>query len=48
MIANHTDAIYYDAEKQEELDIDDLYDIDCIQEIVNDEEDDVFYFLANK
>jgi hypothetical protein len=48
MIASYDDAIYYNHNTEVEVDIDEEYDVSCIKEIVLDEEDKQFYFLANK
>jgi hypothetical protein len=39
MISSYQDAIYYNHNTSTEVDIDDEYQVDCIKEIVLDEED---------
>ena len=48
IIASSDDGIYKDMNKQVEIDLDDRFNIGCIKEIIHDEEDHVFYILANK
>lgn len=48
MVSNNEDAIWYDHEVRKEKDIDELFGIDMVKEIVLDQEDNQFYFLANK
>lgn len=48
MIASPTDAIYYDSSKNIDIDLDQEFKVDLIKQIVYDEEDNVFYILANK
>ena len=46
--ASPQDGIYLDLIKKSEVDLDDLYQIGCMKEIIYDHEDGVFYILANK
>lgn len=48
VIASPTDAIYYDSTKNIEIDLDQQFKVDLIKQIVYDEEDSLFYILANK
>ena len=46
--ASPEDGIYVNLDKQQEEDLDELYNIGCMKEIIHDEEEGVFYILANK
>lgn len=49
--ASPQDGIYLDLrdkKKCQEVDLDELYEIGCMKEIIYDPEDSVFYILANK
>jgi hypothetical protein len=49
--ASPEDGIYIDfrdLKNVKEIDLDEMYEIGCIKEIIYDHEDHVFYFLANK
>jgi hypothetical protein len=49
--ASPQDGIYLDLrnkDKCKEIDLDELYEIGCMKEIIYDHEDAVFYILANK
>lgn len=46
--ASPQDGIYLDLAKKKEIDLDELYQIGCMKEIIYDHEDGVFYVLANK
>ena len=48
VIASPEDCIYIDMNKELEVDIDSLYKVSSIKEIIYDEEDRLFYFLSNK
>ena len=48
VIASNDDGIYKDIKKQIEIDLDEKFNIGIIKEIIHDEEDHVFYILANK
>ena len=48
MTASQEDGLYVDTSKHFEYDLDDKYEISVIKEIVYDEEDQLFYLLANK
>ena len=48
IIASNDDGIYKDIKKGIEIDLDDKFNIGNIKEIIHDEEDHVFYILANK
>ena len=48
VIASNDDGIYKDIKKGIEIDLDDKFNIGIIKEIIHDEEDHVFYILANK
>ena len=48
IIASPDDGIYKDMNKQVEIDLDERFNIGAIKEIIHDEEDHVFYILANK
>jgi hypothetical protein len=46
--ASQEDGLYVDTSLSFEYDLDDKYEISVIKEIVYDEEDQLFYLLANK
>jgi hypothetical protein len=46
--ASPQDGIFLDLAKKKEIDLDELYQIGCMKEIIYDHEDGVFYILANK
>jgi hypothetical protein len=48
VIASAEDGIYLDLSKQQEVDLDEKFKIGSIKEIIHDEDDGVFYILANK
>ena len=48
VICSDTDGIYYNSNTGEEQDIDDLYNITSIKEIIYDKDESVFFLLANK
>lgn len=48
MAASQEDGIYVDTSTGFEYDLDKEYEISVIKEIVYDEEDQLFYLLANK
>ena len=48
VIASQDCALYLDLDKSIILDIDALYKISCIKQIIYDIEDQNFYILANK
>ena len=48
MVSNQEDAIWYNHSTNQELDIDELFEIDMVKDIVLDPEEKIFYFLANK
>ena len=48
VIASAEDGVYVDLIKKSEVDLDQKFEINCIKEIIHDEEDEVFYILANK
>lgn len=51
IVASQDDSLYINTQKNQtmgQVDIDKLYDIKSIQEIIYDHEDNVFYILANK
>ena len=48
MLASINDGIWYDAEADREMDLDELYKVDYIKQIVYDYEEKNFYFLCNK
>ena len=48
MTASQEDGLYVDTSLSFEYDLDDKYEISVIKEIVYDEEDQLFYLLANK
>ena len=47
IVCDTEDCIYYNHQTKELLDMDVLYKINRVKEIVYDEEDEVFYILAN-
>ena len=48
IIASSDDALWVNVSTQEEVDIDDIYNISAIQAIIFDSEENKFYILANK
>ena len=46
--ASPNDGIFYNQKNSEEVDLDELYDIGCIKDIIYDAEDFSFYILTNK
>ena len=48
IIASSDDALWVNVSTQEEVDIDEIYNISAIQAIVFDNEENMFYILANK
>lgn len=48
VIASENDGIFVDLVNEIEIDLDEKFNIGCIKEIIYDEEDRVFYLLANK
>mgnify|MGYP001399871036 CR=1 FL=1 len=48
IVASPEDAIYIDAVKDEEVDLDEKFEIGAIKEIIYDRDEDDFYILANK
>ena len=48
IISSAEDGVYVDMVSKQEIDLDDKFDIGCIKEIIHDDEDSVFYVLANK
>lgn len=46
--ASPNDGIYYNSKNSEEVDLDELYEIGCIKDIIYDSEDFSFYILTNK
>lgn len=40
--------LWIDIENEEEVDIDEIYEIDGIRKVIHDPEDGVFYLLANE
>lgn len=48
VIASAEDGIYLDITKKQEVDLDEKFQIGSIKEIIHDEDDGVFYILANK
>lgn len=48
MAASQEDGLYVDTSTNYEYDLDREYEISVIKEIVYDEEDQLFYLLANK
>ena len=48
MVSDPEDAVWYDHSTGDEQDIDELFEVDLVKEIVLDNEDNHFYFLANK
>jgi len=47
-LASINDGIWYNYDTDKEIDLDELYHVDFIKCITYDQEDDCFYFLANK
>ena len=48
IISSAEDGVYIDMQRKQEIDLDDKFNIGCIKEIIHDQEDRVFYILANK
>lgn len=48
VISSPDDGVYIDLNERSEIDLDDKFNIGCIKEIIHDQEDGVFYILANK
>lgn len=48
VVASPEDCLYIDLNKDMESDIDQMYQVSNIKEIIYDEEDRLFYFLSNK
>ena len=48
ILASPEDGIYYHHDRNEAVDIDALYQINVIKEIIHDDEDKCFYLLVNK
>lgn len=48
VVASEYDGFWFDRETREEVDLDELFDVDLIRNIIYDEEDHKFYFLSNK
>jgi len=48
LVASQEDCIYINMKDQVEVDIDRNYSVSAIKEIIHDNEDGVFYMLANK
>lgn len=48
VIASATDGFWFDKDIDKEVDLDELYSVDLIRNIIYDEEDNKFYFLTNK
>lgn len=48
IVASQDDGIYYNSRTRAFLDLDELFKIQSIKEIIHDHEDRVFYMLANK
>lgn len=48
VIASTEDGVYVDLKQKTELDLDQRFEITALKEIIHDEEDGVFYILANK
>lgn len=48
VIASATDGFWFDKDTDKEVDLDELYSVDLIRNIIYDEEDNKFYFLTNK
>ena len=48
MVSNQEDAVWYDHDTRKEQDIDELFGIDMVKDIVLDPEENKFYFLSNK
>lgn len=47
MVASRQDGIWVDTKKGKEIDLDELFEINLIMEVVLDEEEGQFYFLCN-
>jgi hypothetical protein len=48
IVASQEDCIYINMKQQMEVDIDNSYQCSAIKEIIFDDDDGVFYILANK
>lgn len=48
IISSAEDGVYIDMQRKQEIDLDDKFNIGSIKEIIHDQEDSVFYILANK
>ena len=48
VVASAEDGIYIDFKSGMEVDLDQKFEISSLKEIIHDEEDGVFYILANK
>lgn len=48
VICSPQDGIFFNIATEEEVDLDELYNIGCIKQIAYDAEDHQFYILANK
>jgi hypothetical protein len=46
--ASSADGVYINLKRNEEVDIDETYNIEAIKEVTYDEEDRIFYILTNK
>ena len=46
-IASAVDGIYINRKKNQYVDLDELYTIDCIRSVIYDAEDEEFYILTN-
>jgi hypothetical protein len=46
--ATEEDAIYMDISAKREEDLDDLYNLGCLKEVIFDEDDKTFYLIANR
>lgn len=48
VICSPQDGIFFNIATEEEVDLDELFNIGCIKQIAYDSEDHQFYLLANK
>lgn len=48
IVASQDDGIYYNSRTRQFVDLDELFEISNIKELIHDHEDRVFYMLANK
>ena len=48
IIASKSDGLYCNLRDKEQMDLDQLYDISSIKEIIYDHEENIFYILANR